>query len=61
MFDGRFDTANRIVVALNDDSASHTVAVPVWQLGVTNGSHPAGLASGPRNPSAGLLDSVPGV
>jgi alpha-glucosidase len=35
---GRFDATNRIAVALNNDSVAHTVAVPVWQLSVTNGS-----------------------
>ena len=43
---GRFDTTNRIAVALNNDSVSHTIAVPVWQLSVTNGSTLTDLLSG---------------
>ena len=35
---GRFDATNRIAVALNNDSVSHTITVPVWQLSVSNGS-----------------------
>lgn len=35
---GRFDASNRIAVALNNDSVAHTVAVPVWQLSMANGS-----------------------
>jgi alpha-glucosidase len=35
---GRFDTTNRIDVVLNNDSVSHTVTVPVWQLSMINGS-----------------------
>jgi alpha-glucosidase len=43
---GRFDATNRIAVALNNDSVSHTVTVPVWQLSVTNGSHLTDLITG---------------
>ena len=43
---GRFDATNRIAVALNNDSVSHTVTVPVWQLSVTNGSTLTDLLSG---------------
>ena len=43
---GRFDATNRIAVALNNDSVSHTVAVPVWQLSMTNGSTVTELISG---------------
>jgi alpha-glucosidase len=43
---GRFDATNRIAVALNNDSVSHTVTVPVWQLSVTNGSHLTDLVTG---------------
>lgn len=35
---GRFDQTNRIAVVLNNDSVSHTVTVPVWQLSMVNGS-----------------------
>lgn len=35
---GRFDAKNRIAVVLNNDTVSHTVTVPVWQLSMTNGS-----------------------
>ena len=35
---GRFDTTNRIAVVLNNDSVSHNVTVPVWQLSMQNGS-----------------------
>ncbi|HET7656717.1 MAG TPA: hypothetical protein VFK37_00365, partial [Bacillales bacterium] len=35
---GRFDRTNRIAVVLNNDSVTHTVTVPVWQLSMTNGS-----------------------
>ncbi|MDE2154684.1 MAG: glycoside hydrolase family 13 protein [Xanthomonadaceae bacterium] len=35
---GRFDATNRIAVALNNDSTSHTVTLPVWQLSMTDGS-----------------------
>jgi alpha-glucosidase len=43
---GRFDATNRIAVALNNDSTSHTVNVPVWQLSMTNGSTVTDLLSG---------------
>jgi alpha-glucosidase len=43
---GRFDATNRIAVALNNDSVSHTITVPVWQLSVTNGSTMTDLISG---------------
>jgi alpha-glucosidase len=43
---GRFDATNRIAVALNNDSVSHTVTVPVWQLSMTNGSTVTELISG---------------
>ncbi|TAL84424.1 MAG: glycoside hydrolase family 13 protein [Rhodanobacter sp.] len=43
---GRFDATNRIAVALNNDSVSHTITVPVWQLSVTNGSTLTDLLSG---------------
>ena len=43
---GRFDATNRIAVALNNDSVSHTMTVPVWQLSVTNGSTLTDLLSG---------------
>ncbi|HEX5307197.1 MAG TPA: glycoside hydrolase family 13 protein [Dyella sp.] len=45
---GRFDATNRIAVALNNDSTSHTVAVPVWQLSMTNGSTVTDLLSGTK-------------
>ncbi|PEA52448.1 alpha-glycosidase [Bacillus pseudomycoides] len=35
---GRFDATNRIAVVLNNDSVSHSVTVPVWQLSMQNGS-----------------------
>ena len=43
---GRFDATNRIAVALNNDSVTHTIAVPVWQLSVANGSQLTELVSG---------------
>ncbi|EIL95475.1 glycoside hydrolase family 13 protein [Rhodanobacter sp. 115] len=43
---GRFDASNRIAVALNNDSVTHTVTVPVSQLSVTNGSTLTDLLSG---------------
>ncbi|MDE2307021.1 MAG: alpha-glucosidase C-terminal domain-containing protein, partial [Xanthomonadaceae bacterium] len=43
---GRFDASNRIAVALNNDSTSHTVTLPVWQLSMTNGSTVTDLLSG---------------
>lgn len=43
---GRFDAANRIAVALNNDTVAHTVSVPVGQLSVVNGSHLTELISG---------------
>ena len=43
---GRFDATNRIAVALNNDSVTHTVTVPVWQLSMTNGSTVTELVSG---------------
>jgi alpha-glucosidase len=43
---GRFDASNRIAVALNNDSVTHTVTVPVWQLSMTNGSTVTELISG---------------
>ena len=43
---GRFDQNHRIAVALNNDSTSHTVTVPVWQLSMTNGSTVTDLLSG---------------
>ncbi|WNL45907.1 glycoside hydrolase family 13 protein [Dyella sp. BiH032] len=43
---GRFDQSHRIAVALNNDSTSHTVTVPVWQLSMTNGSTVTDLLSG---------------
>ncbi len=43
---GRFDANNRIAVALNNDSVTHTVTVPVSQLSVTNGSTLTDLLSG---------------
>ncbi|MGA0586351.1 alpha amylase N-terminal ig-like domain-containing protein [Dyella sp. KRB-257] len=45
---GRFDASNRIAVALNNDSTSHTVNVPVWQLSMTNGSTVTDLLSGTK-------------
>jgi alpha-glucosidase len=35
---GRLDTNNRIAVALNNDTLSHTVTIPVSQLSIVNGS-----------------------
>ena len=35
---GRFNATQRIAVVLNNDSVSHTVTVPVWQLSMVNGS-----------------------
>jgi alpha-glucosidase len=43
---GRFDATHRIAVALNDDSVTHTVTVPVWQLSMANGSTVTDLLSG---------------
>jgi len=43
---GRFDATNRIAVALNNDSVSHTITVPVWQLSMVNGSTVTDLLSG---------------
>lgn len=43
---GRFDTTNRIAVALNNDTVAHTVTIPVGQMSVTNGSHLTELISG---------------
>jgi alpha-glucosidase len=43
---GRFDASNRIAVALNNDSVTHTITVPVWQLSVANGSQLTDLISG---------------
>ncbi|WP_329741990.1 glycoside hydrolase family 13 protein [Dyella sp. A6] len=43
---GRFDATNRIAVALNNDSVSHTITVPVWQLSMLNGSTVTDLLSG---------------
>jgi len=35
---GRMDQKNRIAVVLNQDSSSHTVMIPAYQLSMTNGS-----------------------
>lgn len=35
---GRMDQNNRIAVALNNDSTTHTMTIPVYQLSMTNGS-----------------------
>jgi alpha-glucosidase len=43
---GRFDSTNRIAVALNNDTVAHTVTVPVGQMSVINGSHLTDLISG---------------
>lgn len=43
---GRFDTTNRIAVALNNDTVAHTMTIPVGQMSVTNGSHLTELISG---------------
>ena len=43
---GRFDASNRIAVALNNDSTSHSITVPVWQLSMANGSTVTELISG---------------
>ncbi len=43
---GRFDSTNRIAVALNNDTVAHTVTIPVGQMSVTNGSHLTELISG---------------
>lgn len=43
---GRFDASHRVAVALNNDSNSHTITVPVWQLSMTNGSTVTDLLSG---------------
>lgn len=45
---GRFDKTNRIAVALNNDSVTHTVTVPVWQLSMPNGSTVTDLLSGSK-------------
>ena len=45
---GRFDAANRIAVALNNDSVGHAVTLPVWQLSVVDGSTLTDLLSGRR-------------
>ena len=43
---GRFDQANRIAVVLNNDSVSHSVTVPVWQLSMVDGSSVTDQLSG---------------
>ncbi|WP_049621721.1 glycoside hydrolase family 13 protein [Frateuria defendens] len=43
---GRLDAAHRIAVALNNDSTSHSITVPVWKMSVTNGSTVTELLSG---------------
>ncbi|HZR39024.1 MAG TPA: glycoside hydrolase family 13 protein [Ktedonobacteraceae bacterium] len=35
---GRMDQNNRIAVVLNNDSTSHTVSIPAYQLSIANGS-----------------------
>lgn len=35
---GRFDKTNRLAVVLNNDSVTHSVTVPVWQLSMKDGS-----------------------
>ncbi|KGI76874.1 glycoside hydrolase family 13 protein [Oleiagrimonas soli] len=35
---GRFDASHRIAVVLNNDSSSHTVTIPAYQLSMTDGS-----------------------
>ncbi|MFC5740181.1 glycoside hydrolase family 13 protein [Dyella tabacisoli] len=43
---GRLDQNHRIAVALNNDSTSHTVTVPVWKMSMSNGSSVTDLLSG---------------
>ena len=43
---GRFDQTNRIAVVLNNDSVSHSVTVPVWQLSMVDGSSVTDQLSG---------------
>ena len=45
---GRFDAANRIAVALNNDSVSHRINVPVYQMSITDGSTLTDALSGSR-------------
>jgi alpha-glucosidase len=43
---GRFDAGSRIAVMLSNDSADHTVTVPVWQLSMPNGTTVSDLLTG---------------
>lgn len=43
---GRFNADHRIAVVLNNDSAAHSVSVPVWQLSMSNGSRVTDLLGG---------------
>jgi alpha-glucosidase len=42
----RFDAANRLAVVLNDDTITHTVTVPAWQMSVPNGTAMTDLLTG---------------
>ncbi len=43
---GRFNASHRIAVVLNNDSTSHTVTIPAWQLSMPNGSTVTDLLNG---------------
>lgn len=43
---GRMDADNRLAVVLNNDSAEHTVTVPVWQLSVPDHTSVTDLLTG---------------
>lgn len=43
---GRFDSAHRIAVVLNNASATQTATVPAYQLSMTNGSPVTDLLTG---------------
>ena len=43
---GRFDAGSRIAVVLNDDSAAHTVTVPVWRLSMPDRTSVTNLLTG---------------
>jgi len=43
---GRWDASHRIAVVLNDTPGSQRVTIPVWQLGMTDGSQVTDLLTG---------------
>ncbi len=59
---GRWDTGNRVAVALNDDGAEHTVTVPVWQLSIPDGTAVTDLLTGNVYTAGGghVTVSIPG-